>query len=93
MFDVFFAVPFNSYTVQHLNVSRFAAVQVASVVGGRATAKTTKTVQNPSMLIIGKNGLTVKASKKENTVRTGFGSHIIRFIDHDGGVQEVTLRF
>jgi hypothetical protein len=93
MFDVFFAVPFNSYTVQHLNVSGFAAVQVAQVVGSKADKKTVKTVQNPSMLIIGKKGLTVKAQKKENTVKVGFSSTIVRFISHDGAVQEVTLRF
>ena len=92
MFDVFFSIPFNAYTVQHLNVSGFAAVQVAQT-GTRSTRKTVRTVQDPSMLIIGKNGLTVKARKKENTVKTGHGSTTLRFIEHNGSVQEVTLRF
>ena len=92
MFDVFFAVPFNAYTVQHLNVSGFAAVQVV-VAGTKPGRKTVRTVQDPSMLIIGKKGLTVKARNKANTVRTGFGSTIVRFVSHDGTVQEVTLRF
>lgn len=92
MFIDFFAVPFNSYTVQHLNVSRFAAVQVAQK-GVKQNSKTVRTVQDPSMLIIGRNGLTVKAKKKENTVKTGHGSTTLRFVSHDGSVQEVTLRF
>ena len=92
MFDLFFAVPFNSYTVQHLNVSGFAAVQVVQT-GTKPGRKTVRTVQDPSMLIIGKKGLTVKARNKANTVKTGFGSTTIRFIEHNGTVQEVTLRF
>ncbi len=92
MFENFFSIPFNSYTVQHLNISRFAAVQVVQR-GVRANSKTVRTVQDPSMLIIGRNGLTVKAKKKENTVKTGHGSTGIRFVSHDGTVQEVTLRF
>lgn len=92
MFDVFFAVPFNAYTVQHLNVSGFAAVQVVQT-GTRATRKTVRTVQDPSMLIIGKKGLTVKARNKVNTVKAGHGSTTLRFIEHNGSVQEVTLRF
>lgn len=92
MFDYIFAVPFNAYTVQHLNVSGFAAVQVAQA-GVRSNSKTVRTVQDPSMLIIGKKGLTVKARNKENTVKVGFGSTIVRFVSHNGDVQEVTLRF
>lgn len=96
MFDfLIFATPdytFSNYVVQHLNVSRFAAVQVAQE-GVRGGRKTVKTVQNPSMLIIGKHGLTVKASKKENTVKVGYSHTIVRLIDHDGTVQEFTLKF
>jgi hypothetical protein len=92
MFDFIFAVPFNAYTVQHLNVSDFAAVQVVQS-GTRANRKTVRTVQDPSMLIIGKKGLTVKARNKANTVKAGFGSTTLRFVSHDGTVQSVTLRF
>lgn len=83
---------FSSYRVQYLNVSRFAAVQVATR-GERGGAKTVATVQNPAMLIIGKNGLTVKARVAANTVKTGFTRTVVRLIDHDGNVQEFDLNF
>lgn len=89
MFDV---IRFDRYSVQHLNVSRFAAIQVAQA-GVKVSKKTVQTVQNPRMLFIGKNGLTVKAANKENTVKAGFSSTIVRFIEHDGSVQEFILRF
>lgn len=86
-------ITFAAYVVQHLNVSGFAAVQVAQAGAARANSKTVRTVQDPSMLIIGRKGLTVKARDKANTVKVGYSSTIVRFISHDGTVQEFTLRF
>ena len=85
-------IRFNSYAVQYLNVSDFAAVQVATR-GERGGRKTVATVQDPAMLIIGKHGLTVKARNKANTVKTGYTRTVVRLIDHDGGVQEFDLYF
>lgn len=83
---------FNIFAVQYLNVSSFAAIQVAQA-GVKVNKKTVQTVQNPRMLYIGKNGLTVKAAHKDNTVKAGWSHTIVRFISHDGTVQEFTLRF
>lgn len=82
---------FSAFTVQYLNLSRFAAVTFTPY-GKKSGRRHTVTVQNPSMLITRRDGnVTIKAANKANTRQVYLRGGVLTLIDHDGKSQSYDL--